>query len=60
MCMYLYRVYGTGAGRACAFMVLVVFLRRVRGATEEKIPEPIVVDDEFVDHGNRRARAYSF
>jgi len=41
-------------------MVLVVFLRRVRGATEEKIPEPIVVDDEFVDHGNRRARAYSF
>ena len=39
---------------------LYIFLRRVRGATEEKIPEPIVVDDEFVDHGNRRARSYGF
>ena len=58
--MYLYRVYGTGAGRACAFMVLVVLLRWLSIATEAKIPEPIVVDDEFVDHGNRRARAYSF
>ena len=41
-------------------MVLVVLLRWLSIATEAKIPEPIVVDDEFVDHGNRRARAYSF
>ena len=60
MSMYLYRVYGTGAGRARAFMVLVVFLRRLCGTTEANTPDPIIVDDEFVDHGNRCARAYGF
>ena len=60
MCMYLYRIYGTGAGRARAFMVLVVLLRWLSIATEAKIPEPIIVDDEFVKQGYRCARAYGF
>ena len=41
-------------------MVLVVLLRWLSIATEAKIPEPIIVDDEFVKQGYRCARAYGF
>ena len=56
----LYRIYGTGTGRACAFMLLAILLRWLSIATETNIPEPVVIDDELVEQGYRCARAYGF
>ena len=58
--MDLYRVYGARAGRAGTFVLLAVLLRWLSGATEAKTPEPIIVDDEFVDHGDSNPCAYRF